>query len=1039
MPLHECLPLEIFETILHFCIGFETPFLDLVTLQLVCRSWRDVIVNASFLWGTINAAEGLLALHRALQMAQDSLLNIRFMERSSKIDKAEFFNLVGDRINQWSSLVVQSRSGSNPALTALGTKKPPNLKTLHVIASHNTSLVKKTVVLFGGDPAVGLKDLRLTNLPIHLTSLQLAGLRALHLEGITSVSAEEVIEIISQSPTLEILRLARLKDAVLLTEPCTGHPDIVSQHPIQLAFLIKLHLSTLHLPFLNLLLSILVVPQLRHFDVSCIVDEQPAARFLAVGVRHLLPILYHIVVVSPAYEVILSSWGYYTIRIGELTITIKFSCGFSMDHFHETYGWLSDHMEVSLADLPLHLKLVDCDMEPSHLEWFTQQTNVTKLTLQSNPWFPPSVEQIIPLLGRPISPSVSSPSPNWLLPRLEIIVTNLVSYGGNSDIVDIIERRHLASMTPSVGLDSPLPKRFKEIRLASVEKDGRESLPNEDWISNVIRVAGGADVYWAGKKIRPANKTATAISVTTAATTPHVLKDLPLRHISDDMPLHECLPLEIFENILYLCVGFATPVRDLVTLQLVCRSWHDAIANAGFLWGTINSEEGWPAFHKALEMARDSLLEITCTARFGRSMKIDHNEFFEVARERISQWGSLVILAPRCGPALAALRTQKPPNLRKLHLIALSHMHLREEEMVIFGGEPAAGLKDFRLTGVPIHITSLQLAGLKSLHLEELPSVSAAEIITLITQSPTLEILHLALLAGAVLPTEPVTGQPNLASNHRIQLPFLTSLHLSVLPRPFLNLLLSMLIFPQLRRLTVCCEVDEQPAAQFLAVGMQHLVSLLRSIIVDSQTYKVVLSSSDYYTICIGGFSITITFSHFSMDHFQETHDWLSNHLELDLANLPLHLNLENGDPEPLYLEWFTHRTNVTKLTVNRRWSIDTAIERIIPFLGRPISPSPSAPSSYWLLPRVEIMVTNLVLRNFNPDLVDMIEKRQSASQISSIGFDGPLPKRLKEIWLSYGGRYPPGPPPMDELLSEIVGVAGGADVYWVGKKIQSE
>lgn len=500
MPLHECLPLEIFETILHFCIGFETPFRDLVTLQLVCRSWRDVIAHASFLWGTINAAEGLLALRKALQMAQDSLLNIMFMERSSKIDKTEFFKLVGDRMDRWSSLVVRSREGSNPALTALRTQKPPNLKTLHVIATRYTSSVEEKIVLFGGDPAVGLEDLRFTNLPIHITSLQLAGLKALHLEGIPSVSPADVIKLITQSPTLEILHLARLKDAILLKEPSTGHPELTPP-PIQLDFLIKLHLSALHLPFSNLLLSILVVPQLCHFEVGCIVDKQPAARFLAVGVQHLLPILCRIAVVSPAYEVVLSSWGYYTIRIGKVTITIKFSCGFSIDNFYETHEWLSNHMGIGLTNLPLHLKLIDCNMELSHLEWFTQRTNVTKLTLYSNAWFGSRVERVIPLLGQPISPSVSSPSPNWLLPQLEIIVASLVSYEGNSDIADMIERRHSASQMSSVGLDDPWPKRFKEIWLASVEKDGRESFLNEDWISNVIRVAGGADVYWAGRKI----------------------------------------------------------------------------------------------------------------------------------------------------------------------------------------------------------------------------------------------------------------------------------------------------------------------------------------------------------------------------------------------------------------------------------------------------------------------------------------------------------------------------------------------------------
>lgn len=84
---------------------------------------------------------------------------------------------------------------------------------------------------------MGLKDLRLTNVSIQLTSLHLTGLKALHLEGVP-LAAADVIMAIRQSPTFEILHLARLKDAVLSTGPITGHPDVVFQPPIQLAFLI---------------------------------------------------------------------------------------------------------------------------------------------------------------------------------------------------------------------------------------------------------------------------------------------------------------------------------------------------------------------------------------------------------------------------------------------------------------------------------------------------------------------------------------------------------------------------------------------------------------------------------------------------------------------------------------------------------------------------------------------------------------------------------------------------------------------------------
>lgn len=101
--------------------------------------------------------------------------------------------------------------------------------------------------------------------------------------------------------------------------------------------------------------------------------------------QHLLPILRPIAAASPRYEAVISAWGYYTISIGELTVTLTFTFDFFMDHFQETYDWLSSHLEIKLDGLPLHLNLHDCKREPSYLEWFTQRTNITKLTLYSNP------------------------------------------------------------------------------------------------------------------------------------------------------------------------------------------------------------------------------------------------------------------------------------------------------------------------------------------------------------------------------------------------------------------------------------------------------------------------------------------------------------------------------------------------------------------------------------------------------------------------------------------------------------------------------
>ncbi|KAG9046457.1 hypothetical protein FS837_004384 [Tulasnella sp. UAMH 9824] len=499
------------------------------------------------------------------------------------------------------------------------------------------------------------------------------------------------------------------------------------------------------------------------------------------------------------------------------------------------------------------------------------------------------------------------------------------------------------------------------------------------------------------------------------------------------MPIHERLPNEIFETILQLCVGFETPVRDLSTLPLVCRRWRDIIANASFLWCTISAAEGEQALRKALQMAKNSLLNINFTKNINGT---DQSKFFRLVRERVGHWDSLLVQSRRSGAALAVLPTPKPPNLRTLDVIARHNLPPPKGDTVLFGGDPAVGLKNLRLTNVPIQLTSLHLTGLKALHLEGMPFLSATGAMMVISHSPTLEILHLARLKDAALLAEPSTSHPDLVSQPPIQLAFLIKLHISALPLPFLNLLLSILAVPQLRHFNVECNVDERPAARFLAVGIQHILPILRPIAAASQGYEAVLSVWGYYIICIGELTVTMTCSsiEFSMNHFQETYDWPSSHLEIKLDDLPLHLNLHDCNPEPSYLEWFTQRKNTTKLTLYSNPWFGTSLEGIIPFLSRPTS---SSPSPKWLLPQMTILVTNLVFDDRKSDIVDMIEKRHSVSPMSSAGVDGPLPTRFKQIWLTYGGRYPPGPPPMDEFLSEVVRVVGGADVYWEGKKTQ--
>ncbi|KAG8938624.1 hypothetical protein FRC04_008141 [Tulasnella sp. 424] len=1017
-PMHDRLPLEVFYAILYLSVGSTAPVRDLVTLQLVCRSWHDIIADASFLWGTINPSEGLFEMHKALEMAKDASLDLIFIEKRSKINQTDFFKLTGERINQWRSLVVESKQWES-ALDDLRTRKPPKLDTLHVTTSYYPIGETEEIVLFGGDPAPGLKDVRLVNVPICRASLHLSGLKSLHLEGIPSISAAEVITLITESPSLEILHLVSLDGAVLPTLTTPAQANFASNSPIKLAFLIELNIRFLDLQFQRNLLSTLAFPQLGTLRIGCELDENPALELgVTLGLNHLDPSMNSIASGAKMYKVTLSSWGSFAICIGGLDINITTSGDPSMDRFLETFTWLSGHLE-------------HCDPEPSYLEWFTRHTSVTALTLYTDPFYGPSLVNVIQLLSRPTFQQPSGPT--WLLPHVEVFHTNLIWIDGNRDIVNMIEGRQSASRESlAAGAKGALPKRFKEIWLAYSGYWDPASPPDTKFWLEVTQVAGGADMYWEGKNVIliPTEPFPVTTLHPPSRTFPKQRPSMTHHpdNSSKDAPLHARLPLEVFHAILYLCVGSPTPVRDLVTLQLVCRSWHDIIASASFLWGTINAAEGSPAVHKALQMAKDALLDV---AFLQSCNKVDQTEFFKLAGEKIDQWRSLLVSSEMWESALVDLQTQKPPRLERLHVVAGLFEPLSNEEIDFFGGEPCPGLKDVCLVRIPFHPARLHLSGLKSLSLQGVLSISPSDVITLITESPELETLDLIQLRDTQLPpAKPTADQSDLTSNLPIHLSHLITLSLRHISLPFINFLLSTIAVPRLRFFEVHLARNADP--QLAAVSTNRLGPILRSITANAQMCEVTLITPDYYIIHVGGLKITIWFQALPlpMEGFQKTVDWLSGHLKTPLLDLPLHLRLKNCQPEPFYLEWFTFHANVTKLTLYRdAWLSTNALEAIIPFLGHP---SPST----WLLPGLEVFHTNFVETNGNPDIVDMLERRHVPSMESSEAeVDHALPKRFREIWLAYGGRDDPRPPPDMEFMSKVVRVAEGADVYWEGKK----
>ncbi|KAG8909694.1 hypothetical protein FRC01_006795 [Tulasnella sp. 417] len=506
----------------------------------------------------------------------------------------------------------------------------------------------------------------------------------------------------------------------------------------------------------------------------------------------------------------------------------------------------------------------------------------------------------------------------------------------------------------------------------------------------------------------------------------------PLNADNSGPPIHR-LPSELLVEVVRYYSQGDTRLRDTIRLTLVCKRWSMIVQGAPILWTVINAAEGPSVVRKALQNAKDALLDLTFN---WYTAQMEREAFFESVGRRIGYWRTLAVLIefPEWNFVSEHLEKSTPPNLEALHLSAGHGQGGRD--MILFRGNPAPPqLKEISLVNVPIKLSPVQLRGLKSLTIGSMSTMPATDFLNIILESPAIESIRLRYLdyAPGVAPPEQPSSHPGAFCNSPIRLASLIHLSLVDIYPPFLHLLLSLLTAPHLQTLDIECDVQEESITHLLD-GLGHQLATLGSLTADAQTLTFELSSYAFYRIVIGGLDIRLLMSDLPTNASEEVWTWVCTHLGRSLKYLSAHLRIFDWEPQvPARLEWFTHHSTVTKLTLQNDPYYGMAVmDPIVPFLSRPIT-SNSAP---WLFPQVEILETNLVQRHGNDALVEMIKNRHSAED----GKDGiAAPKPFREIWLSFGGKLSIGAPdPVNVgFLQEVQRVAGRVDVYWEKKKLE--
>ncbi|KAG8946554.1 hypothetical protein FRC04_011612 [Tulasnella sp. 424] len=501
-------------------------------------------------------------------------------------------------------------------------------------------------------------------------------------------------------------------------------------------------------------------------------------------------------------------------------------------------------------------------------------------------------------------------------------------------------------------------------------------------------------------------------------------------------PIHR-IPYETLLHIIHIYIHDSNyPVRDLSTLTLVCQHWRAIVEDTSSLWGRIDASEGLVAVRKGLRMAKDASLHITYILE--RS-KTDQSAFFKTIGERIGQWRSLVAdtYTHLDEHYWAILQTTIPPRLEKLHLsgdyvyYGVFGTGSHRPAVILFGGAAAPpGLKEVRLTMIPIAVTPLKLACLKSLCLDAIHDLSTSELLRILGDSPALETLALTFMPHLVSDTT-----FSLPPGWTIRLPSLSHISLVYLPVPFTNLVLSVLEAPCLQKLRVGGgnTVEGIPSSQLLDEVLVHIVPTLKPLASTASAIGVTVMPSSEYKIVVGGLEIEVDGVENALLHFQDSFEWLCNHLGGNLKNLPFHLRIDTWKSSLAYLEWFTSRVVVTELSLWCSWAFEARTGEEVLLLSHQIPSS----SASWFLPHTEVLISNLVWERRNPEILEMIKRRHSANREQREGGSG-VPKKFKEIRLSCGkdpGQEPLGPSVDLEFLKAVETAGEGADVYWEGKK----
>ncbi|KAG8962811.1 hypothetical protein FRC00_008758 [Tulasnella sp. 408] len=507
------LPLELLLTIFQWSLDISTLQKDRCRLSLVCRRWRDIVQKSACLWTDISAYDSIEYIKRSLVKSANLPIDLHYIYRNPDNPRntlLSYLEAVRDHFSRCRSLVAKARpfDTCGQLFDDLQNIPAPRLE----------SLVLEVGISQRWDPGAGfdlrrlpgmttfpkLRRLEISGIPCEISppGLQLNDFRSLNLVGVVNVEADQLLDVLRNSPRLERLGLGLSP----LTRP--SQPVLA---PIHLPYLLALRLIYMPISVSQFFLTTIRAPNCSELSISSKFPERPddvvREKLFTSDTKHFSPVLQKLLtrgIFKDAHMYVIR-WtnridfdlrldGKEVDSVGRRIVWLAFQLH-SVEQIEQTVHWLVGHLKRDMPKIPIRL-FMDGIREVRLLDVFDSHMAITHLCtrVRERPGAPVGAPQPSPIFLHMAQPTASS----WPLPDLEVFVYDPMSRNGSQHeaLLDMLRRRY-GSGPKELDSERILPRPLRRMRIGPLLMHDRNFLGEVEKILPHAEVSViGTDSFW---------------------------------------------------------------------------------------------------------------------------------------------------------------------------------------------------------------------------------------------------------------------------------------------------------------------------------------------------------------------------------------------------------------------------------------------------------------------------------------------------------------------------------------------------------------